>query len=208
MGTRTWIATCEGVQHSCSAVATGKNSSQVACSRLGAHKTSTAGSDVPTPAALSRSVVTRGFDAERKAPFVEAQFAVTSGITLSVLGEPARAPGQLLITAKGRTVGRALRECQTLSVLINAQPFEATSHAFRSTVRMLSLEGSFDAAPFEQLSKPFPEFSVAVCTERFQFSPQQLQELQKLLVIYADLAKDATAQSAPAAEPEAPAPTP
>ncbi|HEX6240643.1 MAG TPA: hypothetical protein VFZ61_07115 [Polyangiales bacterium] len=207
---RTWLATCQGEVYSCSAISTGKDSSQVNCSRMKGTAAAKPGEKTPAPAQTS---VERRFDAERNQAFVEGSFGLSDELPLRIVAGPRELNGgQLVLALKGRTLDNALRACSQLSVVINAQPIAATASRVQSTVRVVDLQAAFDPAPFQALLKPFPQFALRACEQTWRFDEAQLKQLQKLVTIHADLLKpeapaapDAGTDNAPA-HAEQPAP--
>lgn len=199
-GSRTWTATCRGEDYSCSAVATGNNTSQVNCAKMAATDGSAGGAtSAPTTAAPAvTSEVGRELDPATKETRVRGKFQLGGGVQAVLVAAPRSAPGKLAALVEGTSDG-PLDQCRQLSALVNAQPFagEGVESENRS-VGSFGLHASFPVEGMQGLEKPYAEFALQACEHTWKFSAPQVEDLKKLLIIARDLAQEA---SAPAAAP-------
>lgn len=218
-GSRNWVAVCHGAEFSCSEVTSGggwtsgsQTSSQVNCSPMGGGSVSTRSAPAAAPAPSrststpSRGVgsaeVKRGYDEGRQAHFVTGKFGVASGLTVIISGAPKVSLGTISVTLSGYA-SSSVRLCTALEVLINGEPIGTEHNEGAPISGGVKIESKFDFSVFQPLAGRFPVFGVRACGTTWAFTPEQVEKLRALLVVYSDLAEeiqndaDANPQPAP-----------
>lgn len=190
VGNGSWKAVCRGEVYICSAVGTGY-AVQVSCSVM----------QGPSAARMRRAEqtasVTRGFNEKANISFVRADFKLP-GAELRVIGAPQVELGRLVFTVSGGTYSPAAK-CDNLDVLVNGKPTSAAMGAIKGERGRFSVEGSLEFSVFKPLASQFPEFSVRMCSETWNFTGEQVAQLRKFLVMYSELAQEVQAAETPAA---------
>jgi hypothetical protein len=192
-GSRTWKATCRGKDYSCSAVATGNNTSQVSCAPMADASTSTGGATPAAPvAAAATSDVGRELDAATQETRVRGKFQLGGGVSLTLIVAPRSAPGALAAVVEGASDG-PLDQCRQLSALVNARPFAGEGvKADTRDVGQFGLRATFAIESMQGLDKPYAEFALQACERTWKLSAAQVEDLKKLLVIARDLAQESS----------------
>ena len=207
-GSRTWTATCHGRQYACSAVATGRDNSQVNCAPMGgggggsmvAHSSPSPSPRSSSTASGSSSAsgsrpgsgsatVKRGYDEERHAHFVTGRFEIARGLNVIISGAPKVSMGTIAVTLFGVSHDTKVRMCEAVQVLINGEPFSTERNVKDTNVSEVKIESRFDFSVFQPLAERFPVFGVRACGVSWGFTPDQLDQLRALLAVYSDLAK-------------------
>lgn len=194
---RTWTATCHGRQYSCSIVG------DVACSPMdsdsgyiGTHGDSSASRH-------RRAKVNRGFDEARGIAYVRGTFGVAPRVDVVVMGAPTVAVGRIAVSVIGPAVTTPFDSCRSLDVMVNAQPSTTDQNIASAGAGRARIESKFAVEVFRPLATRYPEFAIRACGTTWKFTPEQVAELQKLLVMYSDMSAelpddpDANAQPAP-----------
>lgn len=74
--------------------------------------------------------------------------------------------------------------------MVNAQPSTTERNEPTSRGGRARIESRFALEVFRPLAARFPEFGVRACGTTWKFTPEQVAELQKLLVMYSDMATE------------------
>jgi hypothetical protein len=213
--TRTWTATCRGRRYSCAYVQTGAtygsgsggvvsgSSGQVNCSPMDAPRQDRTARRRTTPAATaatsggSRSGhgeaanarTERAFDEGRGVHVVRGQFQLDRSMRLHLVGIPQMALGRVAVFLRGYSPEPRIRECEGLEVLVNEQPFASDESKNRTKGTTVNLESRFDFEVFKPLSQQYSTFGSRACGRKWKVAEDQMEELKKFFVIYAQIAQ-------------------
>jgi hypothetical protein len=198
-GARTWTATCRGQAYSCSAVSTGKDSSQVDCSPMRGTASAPAGRPITAaaaprraaaaPAGSSTSAVERAFDEQHQVYVVRATFGLSTGIELRLTSEPQRSLTRIAAAITGRSWKPALRTCEALQIVVNGQPAASEDDTATPAVDgRFHVESGFHFDHWKPLAQGYSTFEVHACKDAWKLSNNQVTELKKFLAFHTDLA--------------------
>jgi hypothetical protein len=203
MGAVSWVAECGAGVFTCSAVAQGG----VSCAPLGG-RTSQGSAAAPSasPTVGKSSKVARGFHEKTGVSYVRGDFELPQGVELRITGAPAVERGKIVLAVKG-PAWSDVSACENMEVLVNARPSSARSQRRESTAPKFQLESDFDFEVFKPLARQYPEFAVRLCNRTWPLTAEQVEDLRKFFVLYADLAAE-QAPAAGAATPASASPSP
>jgi hypothetical protein len=149
--------------------------------------------------AQPRSRVERKYDAERKLQTVRGVFSTAANTSIIFVGEPATAPGEVLIQMN---IPRSIvhQTCQAVEVLVNDVP--AAGERFES-----KYEGGFhqsrarhDFQTFKPLAQQYSTLAVRACGYQITMDEASMDDVKKFFVIYSQLAAEVAPEAQPASD--------
>lgn len=199
----TWTATCRGVRYFCAMTETGGYSSQLSCTpEQGSTVASSGYAPVAAPAgapATSRHVITRGYDEAHDAHLVKASIRLPNRATLHLGGAPAMNPGVIQMQLETPPIGT--EPCGEFEIAVNGVRHAVTTleEERKGFSYQWKMKGALDLEWFRPLAGTGAQVTLRSCKLNVPFDAAQMQQLQKFLVIYGEIAAEAQQADAPEA---------
>jgi hypothetical protein len=183
---RTWTASCGGRDYACR-LTKGDDSSLVQCVP-GETESWATPSEYPGPGGSVRGSVERAYDKERELHIVRGKLALTRGFELKVIGVPQLKLGMIAFVLSVNTKVVKLGPCSSFNIVVNEQPLKPLETSSQEKERTLLIESRYDFQSLAPLAQHFATFGAETCARAFKLTEAQVAELQKFLVIYAQIA--------------------